>query len=93
MEPDLYQMLALKVALRAYAKHGLRINRMWTPTRMMDLASKLCGCKFKAKAYLEAASVLEKVAAKRAQEIADRKSVERSLGNSRSISDMFGQAL
>ena len=90
MEPDLYQMLALKVALRAYAKHGLRVNRMWTPTRMMTLASQLCGCKFKSKAYLEAASVLEKVAEKRAKEIADRKSVERSLGN---VRDMFGQAL
>jgi hypothetical protein len=94
MEPDLYQMLAIKVALRAYAKHKMLVNRHWTPSRMMAQAERLCGCKFKKGNYLEAAMVLEKVAEKRAKEIAERKAVERSLGNSRDeIGKMFGQAL
>jgi uncharacterized membrane protein len=94
MEPDLYQMTAIKVALRAYAKHGMKINRHWTPSRMMAQAERLCGCKFKRGAYLEAASVLEKVAEKRKKEIEERAAVERALGHSRdSLSDQFGQAL
>ncbi len=61
ISPDVYQIVVIKVGLRAYAKHKLRVNRMYTPKRMLEMAGHLCGCKFKPRAYEEAALALEKL--------------------------------
>lgn len=87
MDPTLYQMLAIKTGLRAYAKHKMLLNRMWTPKRMMATAARLCECSFKPRDYEGAAKALERAAEKRAELLKAQAAVKRSLG------DEFGQAL
>lgn len=79
----MHQLLAIKVGLRAYAKHGLRVNRMYTPKRMMEMAAKLTGQKFKARDYAGAADALERMQNRISKEERERAS----------IASAFGQAL
>ena len=41
--------------LRMYAKHGMRITRMATPTRLLQAATQYTGKRYKRGAYLQAA--------------------------------------
>lgn len=54
-----YQAVALKSALRLYAKTGMKANRAYTPKNMMALAAQITGKKFKARDYDGAISSLE----------------------------------
>ena len=49
-----YQAIVLKHGLKLYAATGMKPNRMWTPTRMLALASEITGKKFKRGQYMEA---------------------------------------
>ena len=40
---DVYGMAVLATALRLYAKSGIRVNRMYTPVRMMSAGRKYLG--------------------------------------------------
>jgi hypothetical protein len=51
----LYAAVALKVSLALYAKTGMKMTRMATPTAMLQAATRLTGHKYKRGAYLEAA--------------------------------------
>lgn len=53
-----YQTLAIAQALEFYAKTGMKVNRAYTPTNMMRMASKITGRTFKPRAYVEAAQAL-----------------------------------
>jgi hypothetical protein len=78
MDPTLYQMLAVRTALRAYAAHKLRLNAHWTPTRMMAKASSLCQQSFKPKDYEGAAKALERAAERRAEVLRAERAVKRA---------------
>ena len=54
-----YQAVVLKTALRFYAKTGMKVNRAYTPTRMLSLAGEITGQKFKRGQYEPAAVALE----------------------------------
>jgi hypothetical protein len=54
----LYQATSLKVALRTYANTGMKVNRMWTPTAMMRMASRITGKTYHRRAYGQAADDL-----------------------------------
>lgn len=56
---DTYIAVALKTAIRSYARSGLRMNRAWTPTAMLAKASEITGTKFKRGQYQEAIEGLE----------------------------------
>jgi hypothetical protein len=47
----LYQAVALKSALRMYAKCKMQPNRAWTPTAMLKLAGQFCGKTYKRGEY------------------------------------------
>ena len=79
MDPVLYQMLAIRTGLRAYAKHKMRLNRAWTPKAMMATAARLCECSFKPRDYEGAAKALERAAEKRAKLLAEERAVARAL--------------
>lgn len=87
IDPRLAQMVAIKVGLRAYARHKIKVNRAYTPKAMMMMAEKLTGKKFNARDYLEAAAELEKTANKLHEELRVAAATKRSLG------DEFGGAL
>ena len=55
-----FQAIAVAHALRFYAKTGMKMNRMYTPTNMLKVASSITGKKYKARAYVEAADDLQK---------------------------------
>lgn len=59
IDPSIYQALAIKAALRLYAKTGIKANRAYTPKNMIATASKITGRKFKARDYLGAADALQ----------------------------------
>jgi hypothetical protein len=79
MDTTLYQMLAIRTGLRAYAKHRIRLNTMWTPKRMMATAARLCETSFKPRDYEGAAKALERAAEKRAKQLAEERAVKRAL--------------
>lgn len=53
-----YQAIAVAIALETYAQTGVRVNREYTPMKMMRTASKICGKKFRARDYRGAATAL-----------------------------------
>jgi hypothetical protein len=53
-----FQAIALKSGLSLFAKTGMRPNRMWTPSKMMALASHITGKTFKARDYNGAVAAL-----------------------------------
>lgn len=56
---DLYRFYVLAKALELWALHKIQVNRGYTPKRMMELASELCGKTFKPRDYLGAAKELK----------------------------------
>lgn len=54
-----YQAITLKHALVFYAKTGCKVNRAYTPKRMMALASHITGQTFKPRGYQAAIDALE----------------------------------
>jgi len=55
---ELYRLAVLASALKLYGQHGIRANRGYTPTRMLQAASQALGVTFKRGAYLQAAEAL-----------------------------------
>ena len=86
-DPKIFQITAIKVALRAWAKHKLKVNRAYTPKNMLAKAGELTGKKYKIGEYLKAADDLEKLADKRAEELRIAARVQSI------IADSFGQAM
>jgi hypothetical protein len=80
ISPEIYQMVALKVGLRAYARHKMIMNRCWTPKRMMAAAARLCEQSFKARDYEGAAKALERKLERLKEEHDARVAVARTLG-------------
>jgi hypothetical protein len=58
IQVSLYQALAIKHALRFYAKTGMRVNKAYTPKNMIAMAEKITGKKFTARDYMGAADAL-----------------------------------
>jgi len=54
ISPDIYRALAIRQGLEFYRKHGMKINRMYTPKNMMATAEHITGEKFKARDYATA---------------------------------------
>jgi hypothetical protein len=53
-----YQALVIRKALELYVKTGIRVNRAYTPTAMLNTASKITGKQFKRGEYQKAISEL-----------------------------------
>lgn len=73
----IYQALAVKVALRAYAKHKMQVNRAYTPKNMLLAAGRMTGAMYKRGDYLKAADDLEKLCERMAAEAAAARGVAR----------------
>lgn len=54
-----YQAIAVKHAIRFYAKTGMKVNRAYTPTAMLALASKITGHPYKRGQFAQAVADLE----------------------------------
>jgi hypothetical protein len=54
----LYQAAAVRIALGAYAKTGMQMNRGFTPTKMLATATSFTGKKYRRGEYLKAAEDL-----------------------------------
>lgn len=54
-----YRAIAIKGALRMYAKTGLKANRAYTPTAMLAAATEITGKTFKRGQYEEAAAAIQ----------------------------------
>jgi hypothetical protein len=55
---NVYVCAALALALEMYAKHGIKVNRAYTPKNMIAAAERETGLKFKPRDYLGAAKAL-----------------------------------
>lgn len=55
---DTFQAIVIKNALKLYAKTGMKVNAAYTPTRMMQAASRITGKKFRARDYGGAVAAL-----------------------------------
>lgn len=55
---SVFQALTLARGLRLYAKTGMKPNRAYTPTRMLQTAEAITGLKFKRGEYEKAAQAL-----------------------------------
>ena len=51
---ELFRAMTLRNALGMYQKTGMKPNRAWTPTAMLNLAGHIGGKKYKRRAYQEA---------------------------------------
>lgn len=51
-----YRALVIAKACELYAKHGIRVNRAYTPTAMLKAASDLTGIKYKRGQHAQAAA-------------------------------------
>lgn len=59
VSPNIYQALTIKTALKFYAKHGVRINRAYTPRNMMQMVTKITGTKLRPRDYMGGVHALE----------------------------------
>jgi len=57
---EAFRAITIAHALRFYAKTGMKMNRMYTPTRMMKVASSITGKTYKARDYVGAADDLQR---------------------------------
>lgn len=55
----LYQALAIKSALKLYAKTGIKANRAYTPSAMMRMATRITDKAFKPRDYQGAIDALQ----------------------------------
>lgn len=60
-QPHAYQALLVSKALEIYAQTGMKVNRDYTPKRMMQVASRLTGKTFRPRDYLGAAKALKEL--------------------------------
>jgi len=54
----IFEAIALKTALWGYARFQMQPNRQWSPTRMLQAATRITGRPFKRGQYAEAAQSL-----------------------------------
>ena len=47
IEPNVYQAMTLRAAIKLYARFGMKPNRAYTPTAMLATAGRLTGKTFK----------------------------------------------
>jgi len=59
VDPQIYRAKVMEHALRLYAKTGMKVNTMYTPSAMMRVANQITGKTFKARDYLGAADALK----------------------------------
>lgn len=74
-----YQAIAIKVALRAWAKHKMKVNRAYTPKNMLATAGAITGANYKVGDYLKAADDIEKLLEKMKKDEENRITVARTL--------------
>lgn len=88
----IHQLLAIKVGLSVYAKHGLKVNRDYTPKAMLRTAAWMTGKDYKNSKpeMARAAEDLRKLADKMKADEAAKAAVERI---KLSINDSFGSAM
>ena len=56
---DVFRACALASALKLYADTKMRVNRAYTPTRMLQAATAITGVPFRRGQYREAETVLQ----------------------------------
>jgi hypothetical protein len=54
-----YQAIVIKHAIKFYAKTGMKVNRAYTPTNMLRVASKITGHPYKRGQFDQAVADLE----------------------------------
>lgn len=86
----MHQLLAIKIGLRVYAKHKMKVNRDYTPKTMLRTAQWMTGKAYKMSEMAKAADDLQKLADKMLAEEKARATAVRILG---SINDSFGQVM
>jgi hypothetical protein len=55
----IFRAAVVASGLRLYAAAGIKPNRAYTPSRMMEVAEAITGKTFKRRAYIEAADALD----------------------------------
>lgn len=56
---NIARAIIMKSALKLYAKTGMRVNRAYTPTAMLNVATEYTGKQYKRGQHAEAAKDLE----------------------------------
>ena len=56
---EAFRAIAIAHALRLYAKTGMKVNRAYTPTRMLQAASSMTGQTYKRGQYARAGEELQ----------------------------------
>lgn len=86
-----HQLVAIKIGLRTFATHGMKVNRDYTPKKMLEVAAWMTGESYKnsKSEMLRAAEDLQKLGdtMKRDEEL--RLRTERIL----KVNDSFGQMM
>lgn len=57
--PRIYQAIVVKQALKMWIEHGMKVNRDYTPKRMVLTATTITGKSFKPRDYKGAFAALE----------------------------------
>jgi hypothetical protein len=55
---NLYKAIVLRSGLQLYARTGMKPNRAWTPTAMLDMAASYTGKKYRRGQHMDAANDL-----------------------------------
>ena len=79
-EIDWFRSKAIAIGLETWAKHKMKVNRAYTPKRMMAAAEKITGRKFKQGDYLGAARAIRSLIETEKQREAERRAVAESFG-------------
>ncbi len=53
-DADIFRAIVIKNALLAYSRSGMKVNRAYTPTAMIDAARQITGKKLAARDYIGA---------------------------------------
>ena len=61
VDPQVYRALVIAKALKLYANTGIKANRAYTPTNMLNVATEITGRKFKRGQYMEAHDAIMEV--------------------------------
>ena len=57
----IYQALVIRQVLKLYSKTGLKPNRDWTPTAMLNAAARITGNSYKRGQYQQAINDLDTI--------------------------------
>ena len=79
-EIDWFRAKAIAIGLETWAKHKMKVNRAYTPKRMMEAAEKITGKRFKRGDYIVAARTLRSLVEAEKQREAERRTVAESFG-------------